>query len=49
MASQKIGYSVTVGKTAEPESKTIRFFILKSVGAALCGAAIPAVVFYFLF
>lgn len=49
MASPKasLGISAETSLTTNPGS--VSSFVWKSVGAAICGAAIPGVIFYFLF
>jgi len=49
MIKGKTVYSVQAGDESNSDSYGAASFILKSVGAALCGATIPAIVFYFLF
>ncbi len=49
MASHKASLSVSPESTLIEEQPTVSAFVWKSVGAAICGAAIPGIIFYFLF
>ncbi len=49
MASQKTSFVISADNQFTSRSNAIPAFVWKSVGAALCGAAIPGVIFYFLF
>ncbi len=49
MASQKASITISPESNLAVEPSPASTFLWKSVGAAICGAAIPGVIFYFLF
>lgn len=49
MASQKASIDISTETSLTTVQGSVSSFVWKSVGAAICGAAIPGVIFYFLF
>ncbi|MFQ5482622.1 MAG: hypothetical protein ACE5ER_07675 [Nitrospinaceae bacterium] len=49
MSEEKTRFSGTETTVSTNQETSISAFMLKTVGAAMAGAALPALVFYFLF
>ncbi len=48
MEKIKIIYPVTANLSAGGDSYGSRQFIMKTIAASLCGAIVPAIIFYFM-
>lgn len=49
MSGTKSSHTLVQENSFSNEPGAVSSFVWKSIGAAICGAAIPGVIFYFLF
>jgi hypothetical protein len=48
MEKMKVIYPVTANLSTGGDSYSSRQFIIKTIAASLCGAIVPAIIFYFM-